>query len=167
MTDIVKLRVESMNGTQFAKAGLIVAMTLSLSACGTTSGSTRLDDTGNRIAAANGYDGGDESPADSSYYIRALRGGLLMRMAGLKLSTSDKTRALEAEYKALESAPSGQSVVWDGSGLRGQVTVAVPYQVGSQNCRQYTHTVIPSGGQPVVARGAACRNPNGSWTPLA
>jgi surface antigen len=45
------------------------------------------------------------------------------------------------------------------------VIAAAPYQVGSQNCRQYTHTVT-SDGHEVKARGAACRNKDGTWTPL-
>jgi surface antigen len=89
------------------------------------------------------------------------------RVAGLKISNSDRVRALEAEYKALESSPGGQKVIWDGDGgAHGEVVAATPYQVGSQNCRQYSHSVSVNGGAPLTARGAACRNTNGSWTPL-
>ena len=106
-------------------------------------------------------------PETSAYYIQALNGGLISRVGGLKLSSSDKARALEAEYKVLEAAPSGQPVAWEGSAVRGEVVAAVPYQVGSQNCRQYSHSVtVRNAAAPVVARGAACRNRNGSWTPL-
>jgi surface antigen len=49
--------------------------------------------------------------------------------------------------------------------VRGQVIAAAPYQVGKQNCRQFTHKVI-SGNRTLEARGAACRNANGTWTPL-
>lgn len=141
--------------------GLIAAATLA--GCSTTSGSTRLDTTGEEIANA-----AVQEPETSAYYIQALRGGLVSRIAGVKLSGADRSRALEAEYKVLEAAPSGQSVVWDGAGsLKGQVVAAVPYQVGSQNCRQYTHSVtLKDGAEPLIARGAACRNANGSWTPL-
>ena len=78
------------------------------------------------------------------------------------MSDSDKQRALEAEYRALEAAPGGQPVVWSGRTMSGQVVAAAPYQVGSQNCRQYTHTVTVDGKQ-TVARGSACRNDNGTW----
>jgi surface antigen len=136
-----------------------------LSACSTTSGSERLDRTGEQLAVQASA---ASEPETSAYYIQSLNGGLVSRIRGVKLSSSDKARALEAEYKVLEAAPSGQSVAWEGSGdLRGEVIAAVPYQVGSQNCRQYTHSVIvDDGAQPLVARGAACRNANGSWTPL-
>jgi len=140
----------------------LIAVSL-LSACTTTSGSSRLDETGEEIANAS-----VQEPETSAYYIQALKGGLVSRISGVKLASSDRARALETEYKVLESAPSGQSVAWQGSGsLKGEVMAAVPYQVGSQNCRQYTHSlVLKDGGEPLVARGAACRNANGSWTPL-
>jgi surface antigen len=97
-------------------------------------------------------------------FITSLEGGIVGR-TGLELSDSDRQRALEAEYRALEASPGGQPVVWTGRGVSGQVVAAAPYQVGSQNCRQYTHTVTVEAKQ-TQARGAACRNPDGSWTPL-
>lgn len=108
-----------------------------------------------------------DKPEAAAFYIQALKGGLIGRISDVKISKSDRVRALEAEYKALESSPGGQKVVWDGSGgMHGEVVAAVPYQVGSQNCRQYIHAISISGGAPHTARGAACRNANGSWTPL-
>ena len=149
----------------FSRTARVWALVLAvspLSACTTTSGSDRLDETGEQVAAAV------SEPETSAYYIQALNGGLVSRIDGVKLSGSDRARALEAEYKVLEAAPSGQTVGWAGSGdLKGEVMAAVPYQVGSQNCRQYTHSVVvKDGAAPLVARGAACRNANGSWTPL-
>ena len=145
------------------RSGLGVMALALLTACSTTSGSTRLDETGENMANATGTE-----PESSAYYIQALRGGLVSRVPGIKLTSTDRARALEAEYKVLESAPFGQSVSWEGSGgIKGEVVAAVPYQVGSQNCRQYSHSiVVRNGAPPAVARGAACRNANGSWTPL-
>lgn len=99
--------------------------------------------------------------------IMAMNGGLVGGRIGSGLSDRDKKAALEAEYRALEYTPSGQPVTWKGSqaGVYGEVAAAQPYRVGSQDCRQYSHTVY-SGGQPRVARGTACRNRDGSWTPL-
>lgn len=99
-------------------------------------------------------------------YIAALQGGLVGRMPGATLSKADTQRALEAEYRALEAAPGGQPVTWQGRGMAGSVVAAAPYKVGSQNCRQYTHTVTV-GGRESAGRGAACRNADGSWTPLS
>ena len=75
-------------------------------------------------------------------------------------------RALEAAYRALEAAPGGQPVVWQGKGVTGSVVAAAPFQVGSQNCRQYSHTLTVE-GRETATRGAACRNANGAWAPLS
>ena len=104
-------------------------------------------------------------PANSELYIAALDGGLVARNSAASLSGADRQRALEAEYRALEAASGGQPVAWDGSGVKGVVVAAAPYQVGSQNCRQYSHTLTVDGRESVT-RGAACRNANGTWTPL-
>lgn len=99
--------------------------------------------------------------------IAAMNGGLVGGRIGSGLSERDRTAALEAEYRALEYTPSGRPVTWKGSqpGIYGEVTAGQPYRVGSQDCRQYSHTVYVS-GQPRTARGTACRNGDGGWTPL-
>lgn len=109
--------------------------------------------------------GGAEAKG-AALYIAALQGGLVGRIPGAALSKADTQRALEAEYRALEAAPGGQPVTWQGKGMTGSVVAAAPYQVGSQNCRQYSHTVA-AGGRETASRGAACRNADGSWTPLS
>lgn len=101
----------------------------------------------------------------SATYIAALQGGVVERAGGASLGRADRQRALEAEYRALEAAPGGQPVTWGSGDVKGSVVAAAPYQVGSQNCRQYSHTVTVD-GKIATARGAACRNPNGTWTPL-
>jgi surface antigen len=133
-------------------AACLIASALLLSGCGTTS----------RDA---GKTGGMVTSNTSASYIAALGGGVIGRTTGLSISKADRQRALEAEYRALEVARGGQPVVWEGSGISGSVVAAAPYQVGSQNCRQYSHTVTVK-GQDSVGRGAACRNANGTWTPL-
>ena len=92
-------------------------------------------------------------------------GGLIGGSIGSNLSQGDRRTALQAEYRALEYTPGGKAVEWQGSGASGSVTAAQPYRVGSQDCRQYTHAVS-NGGRNQTARGTACRNPDGSWTPL-
>ncbi|MDR9812238.1 hypothetical protein [Rhizobium hidalgonense] len=103
-------------------------------------------------------------PSASAAFLTALQGGLVGR-SGVNLSDSDRQRALEAEYRALEGAAVGQPTLWTGKDVTGKVVAAAPYQVGSQNCRQYTHTLTVDGKDTVV-RGAACRNEDGSWSPL-
>jgi surface antigen len=102
--------------------------------------------------------------ASSTPYISSLQGGIVGR-SGLQLDRGDVNRALEAEYRALETAPGGQAVMWGSGETRGEVVANAPYQVGNQNCRQYTHDLTVDGKQAKV-RGAACRNSDGTWTPL-
>jgi surface antigen len=104
----------------------------------------------------------------SNPLLRALDGGLIGTSVGAELNRTDRARALEAEYRALEYAPAGKPVDWSDPDTKehGEVVAAQPYQVGSQNCRQYTHTVYIN-EVPQTARGTACRNPDGSWTPLS
>lgn len=97
-------------------------------------------------------------------------GGLAMRAGGAGdagLTQRERTAALRAEYRALETASGGQTVTWrgDSSGHHGTVTARQPYRVGSQDCRAYTHTIETSGGERTL-EGTACRNEDGSWTLL-
>lgn len=97
--------------------------------------------------------------------VDAMAGGLVGGALGAGLDQRDRRQALEAEYRALEYMPAGQAVGWGGGRRQGEVVAGSPYRVGSQDCRQYIHTVNV-GGQSQSARGAACRNADGSWTPL-
>jgi surface antigen len=133
----------------------LLLATVTVSGCTTTAG-------------GKGAGGGiiSTGPQGAGVYITALQGGLVSRNASAQLSKADMQRALEAEYRALEAAPGGQPVVWQGSGVAGSVVAAAPYQVGSQNCRQYSHTLTVE-GRDATTRGAACRNADGAWTPLS
>ena len=132
----------------------LLLATATVSGCTTTSG------------GGTATTGGPVKPTGAGIYITALQGGLVSRNSATELSKADMQRALEAEYRALEAAPGGQPVVWQGSGVSGSVVAAAPYQVGSQNCRQYSHTLTVDGRQ-TVTRGAACRNEDGAWAPLS
>lgn len=132
--------------------GLSLLACVALSGCQTT-----------KSGASSGLFG-SRKPSASATIIEALQGGIVGR-TGVALSDSDRQRALEAEYRALEGAAVGQPVVWSGRNVSGKVVAAAPYQVGSQNCRQYTHTLTVD-GKDTLARGSACRNGDGSWSPL-
>jgi surface antigen len=104
------------------------------------------------------------SASSATPYIASLQGGIVGR-SGLQMDRRDFNKALEAEYRALETAPGGQAVMWGEDDTKGEVIANAPYQVGNQNCRQYTHSLTVDGKQAKV-RGAACRNADGTWTPL-
>lgn len=138
-----------------------VALAVALSGCSTT------DVAGQGPSAQAFAQSRSERPVSASI-VDAMAGGLIGGTLGANLDTGERRRALEAEYRALEYTPAGQAVAWGRSGAArsGEVVAGSPYRVGSQNCRQYTHTV-QTGGRSQVARGTACRNADGSWTPLA
>jgi len=117
-------------------------------------------------ASVGGARGGVGS-APSESVITALGGGLIGGKIGSDLSSRDRRKALEAEYKALEYGQSTQVVAWksDRGDDRGEVVAAQPYRVGSQDCRQYVHTLY-TGQASQTAKGTACRNSDGSWSLL-
>ena len=95
-------------------------------------------------------------------------GGLLGNRIGAAMDDEDKKRAYEAQAQALESGQSGAPVNWRNpdSGRYGTVVPGPAYQQAGNTCRQYTHTIYIE-GKPQTARGAACRNPDGTWTPVS
>lgn len=146
--------------TRKISAALVVGL-LAVSGC-TTTGLT-----GTKLGAVAGNQAGSGNGKVASTIISAMGGGLIGGSIGSSLDDRERRNALEAEYRALEYTQSGQPVAWQGrqQGRSGQVVAAQPYRVGSQDCRQYTQTVFLS-GQSRSARGTACRNADGSWTPL-
>ena len=77
----------------------------------------------------------------------------------------DLAAYLQGLNRTYPAAPAGEAVNWQGEGARGSVTAASPYQVGDQNCRQYTQRIVAD-GREFVGRGAACREAAGSWSLL-
>lgn len=146
---------------------IVVAALAGLAGCNTTgsgSGTSTSAGSGSLLGSLGG--GSSGGSAASSAIIEAMNGGLIKGSIGASLDESERVSALEAEYRALEYTPSGEKVTWKGSGNHsGEVMAAQAYRVGSQDCRQYSHTVFA--GAPLgTARGTACRNADGSWTPL-
>jgi surface antigen len=138
----------------------MLAAALALGGCASSGGST--GSVVGRFAP-----GGDSGNRASQSIVAAMGDGLVGAAFASPLAERDRLRALDAEYRALEYSPAGQAVAWKGScgDPSGEVVAYQPYRVGSQDCRQYTHTVL-SGGQSRSLRGTACRNADGSWTPL-
>jgi surface antigen len=94
-------------------------------------------------------------------------GGLIGNRIGAALDDEDRQRAYEAQMAALESGAAGAPVGWENpdSGRRGSIVPGPYYDRRGSRCRDYTHTIYID-GRPQIARGQACRNPDGSWTPV-
>ena len=141
---------------------MMAALAVALSALG---GCTSLGGGASQPLSIAGLDGA----AASGGLLAALDGGLVGRSDMSRLSRNDRIAALQSEYRALEYTAPGDLVTWQGrsDGLAGQVVASQPYRVGSQDCRQYSHTISSSGSAPAVVRGTACRNADGSWSLLS
>lgn len=104
----------------------------------------------------------------SSIVAGAIAGGLVGGVIGNALDEEDRRRAYAAEMQALEYGGPGTPVRWDGRGGNyGVIQPGPVYARGSyQKCREYSHTIYVR-GRPEVARGVACRNPDGTWSQVS
>lgn len=143
-------RLQCPNQNVLNMAIMLVICLFGLSSCGT-------------LKAGAGF-GGAKANDKSALYINALQGGVVSK-TGASLSKGQMQRALETEYRALEAGEGGQSIPWEEGSASGTVIAASPYQVGTQNCRQLSHSILVN-GKTYQARGAACRNEDGTWSPL-
>ena len=103
--------------------------------------------------------------AEEGAIIGVGAGGVVGGVIGNALDEEDRRRAYAAEMQALEYGGPGAPVSWEGErGSRGTI-VPGPYHARGQyqRCRDYSHTIYVQ-GKPEVARGVACRNPDGTWS---
>jgi surface antigen len=98
----------------------------------------------------------------------AIAGGLVGGVLGNALDEEDRRRAYAAEMQALEYGGPGTPVSWQGQqGARGTIVPGPYHSRGAhQRCRDYSHTIYIQ-GRPEVARGVACRNPDGTWSQIS
>jgi len=149
---------------------VVVLLGVSVAACSADSGPKEVGGTavgavaGGLIGNAIGGSAGNRA---AGTLVGAAVGGLLGNRIGASLDDEDRRRAYAAQIQALETGPSGAPVPWRNpdSGRYGNVVPGPAYQTNGATCRQYTQTVFVD-GRPQSARGTACRNPDGTWTPV-
>jgi surface antigen len=158
-----------------ARLAVITAIGLTLAACAgdPDSGRGPKENTGTLLgglagAAIGSQFGGGVGGHVAGALIGATAGALIGNRIGASLDDEDKRRAYAAEMEALERGPSGAPVGWrtPDSGRYGSVVPGPAYVREGRNCRAYTETIYIE-GRPQTARGTACRNPDGIWTPLS
>jgi surface antigen len=159
-------------------ASKIIAITVAGLALGACAGNPEMgtgpkENTGTLVGAVGGaligsQIGGGPGERVAAAVAGAAIGGLIGNRIGASMDDEDKKRAYAAQVQALESGPSGAPVAWRNpdSGRYGSVVPGPAYQANGVSCRQYTHTIYIE-GKPQTARGTACRNPDGTWTPQA
>lgn len=118
-------------------------------------------------AAVGSTIGGNTGARVAASVAGAAIGGLIGNRIGAALDDEDRRRAYEAQMAALETGPSGRPVTWRNpdSGRYGTIVPGAAYAQGGTQCRPFTHTIYID-GTPQAARGTACRNPDGTWTPV-
>jgi surface antigen len=151
-----------------AAALLAVSLGASLAACTANSGPKEAGGTAMGAVAGGvigNVIGGSAGNRFAGTVIGATVGGLVGNRVGAALDDEDRRRAYAAQMQALESGPSGAPVAWRNpdSGRYGNVVPGPAYQANGATCRQYTETIFID-GNPQIARGTACRNPDGTWT---
>ena len=164
-----------MSNIAFVRGGCAAALAVLLAACAgdPNTGTGPRENTGTLIGALTGAAigsqfGGSGRSQVAGALIGAGAGALIGNRIGAAMDDEDKRRAYAAEMEALDRGPSGAPVAWRNpdSGRYGTIVPGPAYQQAGRNCRSYTHTIYID-GTPQTARGTACRNPDGSWTPLA
>lgn len=148
-------------------ASAVTVLALILSACAGEPGQK----TGAGIATgalAGGLIGAATGRSPGSVVAGALIGGIVGGTIGNALDERDRRRAYMAEMEALEYGGPGAPVSWRGErGSYGTIVAGPPYAQGNfERCREYTHTIYIQ-GRPQSARGVACRNPDGTWSPIS
>src|SRR5436305_2911046 len=140
---------------------LLLLAALALGGCDLTSRSTA---DGAVTSSIGGGRGGDAATAST-----ALTNVELSRLIGTKIGSAltevDRKLAYEAQIKALESGSPGAPMPWrnPASGRYGNIVPGPAYDRKGAQCRGYSHSVT-IGGQLEIARGTACRGPDGGWS---
>lgn len=160
---------------QSARLGVAAFLAIALSACAATpeTGQGAKENTGTLVGALAGGLIGSQFGGSTGDHIAAglagaAIGGLIGNRIGAGMDEEDKRLAYQAQMQALESGRSGTAVPWRNpdSGHYGNMVPGPAYQSNGLQCRPYTHTIYID-GTPQVARGNACRNPDGTWTAVS
>jgi surface antigen len=95
-------------------------------------------------------------------------GGIAANSFAAPLDERDRDAAAGAQLRALQTGEPGVPVAWHSqqTGHRGTIVPGPAYQSNGMTCREFSHTVYID-GRPQTGRAAACRNPDGTWTPAS
>ena len=163
-----------MSTFKFASIAAIGFLLVGCAGSSDGSGPGPRENTGTLLGAGTGallgaaVAGGGTGDRLAGAAIGGLVGGLVGNRIGASLDEQDRRRAYAAQEEALEHGKSGVATSWRNpdSGHYGAFVPGPAYADNGRNCRSYTHTIY-IGGQPQTARGVACRNRDGTWTPVS
>jgi surface antigen len=150
------------------KPALLLLAALALGGCDLTSRSGAGEGVPASAFSGNGPASGMADRATASAALTNVElGRLIGTKLGAALNDDDRRFAYEAQIKALESGSPGAPVPWrnPASGRYGNIVPGPAYDRKGAQCRGYSHSVTIS-GQLEIARGTACRSPDGVWTAI-
>jgi surface antigen len=156
------------------KLAALTAVALALAACAgdPESGRGPKENTGTLLGALGGAAigsqfGGGVGGHLAGAAVGAGLGALIGNRIGAAMDDEDRDRAYAAQMSALNDGAPGAPVSWKNpdSGRYGTVVPGPYYEADGRRCRSFTHTIYID-GRPQTARGTACHNPDGTWTPL-
>ncbi len=145
-----------------AKLTLLFATALALGGCDLTSKSGASEGTSASAFSGNGASGDRATASNALTNVELSR--LIGTRIGAALNDDDRRLAYEAQIKALESGSPGAPMPWrnPASGRYGNIVPGPAYDRKGAQCRGYSHSVTIN-GQLEIARGTACRSPDGVW----
>jgi surface antigen len=150
-----------------SSSALLLSSALVLAGCDVTGGSALGTGSLTRAfsAAPSGSANGRGEQAAAAAVTDAALGGMLNPKIGARLDDDDRRLALQAQLEALERGASGAPVPWRNpvSGHYGNIVPGPAYARQGSTCRGYSHSVSVA-GQLDIARGTACRVPDGPWS---
>jgi surface antigen len=149
----------------------VALLGIGLAACAGNPNAGPHENTGTLVGGLTGAVIGSQVPGGPRTRVTAtvagaVIGGMIGNRIGAALDDADKQLAYAAQIEALEQGPPGTPVAWRNpdSGRYGSIVPGPPYDRQGLKCRQFTHTIYID-DTPQTARGAACRGPDGSWSP--
>ena len=152
----------------YPKTAVLLAATLALGGCAADGGPK--ENSGTVLGAVSGAligsaIGGGTGERVGAAVAGAAIGGLIGNRIGASMDDQDRQYAYEAEMNAFDRGAPGVPVDWRNpdSGRYGNIVPGPAYVKRGNRCRAFTHTVYIN-GQPTIDSGAACRNPDGTWT---
>lgn len=152
-----------MTSRRAGPALIALAFALALGACQTAARrpATFIDGRSTPPAGAPEFPQGTEGGVDAG---GAVQGGIADSDIARSLGDTDRQRAAQAEYFALETAVAGRAQTWSNpqTNSSGTIVVGETYEINRTRCRDYTHTVTAAGDERTL-RATACRQPNGTW----
>ena len=146
----------------------LMLIPLSFSVCLASCATMNNEGVGTVSGAVVGGLIGSQFGSGAGQVAAAAGGALLGAYLGGNIGKSMDRQDRMGMQRALETGQSGRGVSWNNpdNGNHYVVTPMKTYYVHEQPCREYMTDVIID-GRPQQMRGKACRQSDGTWSPVS